>query len=133
MASKGLRVAPEGHPILRVVADADESMGPTEVADILDQPVNTIKQRMYQMSKDGELRVVSRGRYVIGSHNLHNLHNQNDQKVTEVTEVMSPHNQDRWRSLSADEANERVEQLKSQGMREDYAVAEVMKRMQRED
>jgi putative DNA primase/helicase len=35
--------------------------------------------------------------------------------------------------LSADEANERVEQLKSQGMREDYAVAEVMKRMQRED
>ena len=37
------------------------------------------------------------------------------------------------RRLSADEANERVEQLKSQGMREDYAVAEAMKRMQRED
>ena len=37
------------------------------------------------------------------------------------------------RRLSADEANERVEQLKSQGMREDCAVAEVMKRMQRED
>ena len=37
------------------------------------------------------------------------------------------------RRLSADEANERVEQLKSQGMRENYAVAEVMKRMQREE
>ena len=37
------------------------------------------------------------------------------------------------RRLSTDEANERVEQLKSQGMREDYAVAEVMKRMQGED
>jgi hypothetical protein len=33
------------------------------------------------------------------------------------------------RRLSADEANERVEQLKSQGMREDLAVAEVMKHM----
>jgi len=110
--------------ILRVVADADEPMGPTEVADILDQPANTIKQRMYQMSKDGELRVVSRGRYVIGSHNLHNLHNQNAEKVTEVMEVMSPHNQ---HVLSVDEANERVQQLIGEGMREDYAVAEVVK------
>jgi hypothetical protein len=37
------------------------------------------------------------------------------------------------RRLSADEANERVEQLKSQGMQEDHAVAEVMKRLQREE
>jgi DNA-binding MarR family transcriptional regulator len=35
--------------------------------------------------------------------------------------------------LSADEANERVELLKGQGMREDYAVAEVMNRLRREE
>jgi hypothetical protein len=69
--------------ILRVFEDADEPLGPTDVADILNQPTNTIKQRMYQMSKDGDLRVESRGRY-IGTHNLHNLHNQGPEKVTEV-------------------------------------------------
>jgi hypothetical protein len=37
--------------------------GPKEVADILDMPENTVKQRMYQMSQDGELKVVSRGLY----------------------------------------------------------------------
>jgi hypothetical protein len=115
--------------ILRVVGDADEPMGPTDVADILGQPTNTIKQRMYQMSKDGELRVVSRGHYVIGTHNLHNLHNQEDQKVTEVTEVTTPYNHNG--RLSADESNARVQELIDQGMREDLAVAEVMKRMQR--
>jgi hypothetical protein len=31
--------------------------------------------------------------------------------------------------LSADEGNERVQQLKDEGMREDFAVAEVMKQM----
>jgi hypothetical protein len=102
--------------ILRVVGDADEPMGPTEVADILDQPVNTIKQRMYQMSKDGELRVVSRGRYVIGSHNLHNLHNHNDQKVTEVMEVTEPHNQNGHHPLFADEGNEWVQKRIDEGM-----------------
>jgi hypothetical protein len=98
------------------VGDADEPMGPTEVADILDQPVNTIKQRMYQMSKDGELRVVSRGRYVIGSHNLHNLHNHNDQKVTEVMEVTEPHNQNGHHPLFADEGNEWVQKRIDEGM-----------------
>jgi hypothetical protein len=116
--------------ILRVVGDADEPMGPTDVADILGQPTNTIKQRMYQMSKDGELRVVSRGHYVIGTHNLHNLHNlhnQNSQKVTEVTEVTTPYNHNG--RLSADEGNARVQQLIDQGMPADLAAAEVMKRM----
>src|SRR3712207_2921045 len=34
--------------------------GPKEVADILGMPENTVKQRMYQMSRDGDLKVVSR-------------------------------------------------------------------------
>jgi len=64
--------------------------GPKEVADILEMPENTVKQRMYQMSQDGELKIVSRGLYV--PHNLHNFHNHEDAKVTEVTEVMDSRN-----------------------------------------
>jgi AAA domain len=116
--------------ILRVVEDADGPLGPTDVADALGQPVNTIKQRMHQMSKDGELRVESRGRYVIGSHNLHNLHNQEDQKVMKVMEVMEEDVRlDTNGFLSADEGNARVQELIDQGMRPDLAAAEVIKRM----
>jgi hypothetical protein len=116
--------------ILRVVEDADGPLGPTDVADALGQPVNTIKQRIYQMSKDGELRVESRGRYVIGSHNLHNHHNQEDQKVMKVMEVMEEDVRlDTNGFLSADEGNARVQELIDQGMRPDLAAAEVIKRM----
>jgi hypothetical protein len=89
--------------ILRVFEDADgPPLGPTDVADILDQPANTIKRRMYQMSKDGDLRVESRGRY-IGTHNLHNLHNLEEEKVTEVMEVMTPRNQNGNDAVSEDD------------------------------
>lgn len=64
--------------------------GPKEVADILDMPENTVKQRMYQMSQDGELKVVSRGLYE--PHNLHNFHNHEGAKVTEVMKVMDSRN-----------------------------------------
>jgi len=76
--------------IVKVLEDADEPLGPKDVAELLDMPENRIKQRLYQMSKDGEVKVVSRGRYEL--HNLHNFHNQEDAKVTEVTEVMDSHN-----------------------------------------
>jgi hypothetical protein len=39
-------------------------------------PENRIKQRLYQMSKDGEVKVVSRVRY--------ELHNHEEAKVAEV-------------------------------------------------
>jgi hypothetical protein len=61
------------------------------VAELLDMPENRVKQRLYQMSKDGEVKVVSRGRYEL--HNLHNFHNQEEAKVTEVMEVMGSHNE----------------------------------------
>ena len=74
--------------ILKVLEEADEPLGPKDVAELLDMPENRIKQRLYQMSKDGEVRVVSRGRYEL--HNFHNFHNHEDAKVTEVMEVMDP-------------------------------------------
>ena len=115
------RISETRAAILRTVADADGPVGPTDVADALDEAANKIKQRMYQMSKDGDLRVVSRGQYVMGTHNLHNLHNQ---KVTEVMEVMG--GQEGNVPLSADEGNERVQRLIDEGMRPDLAVAEVL-------
>jgi len=117
--------------ILEVVSNTDEPIGPTDVADALDESVNKIKQRMYQMSKDGELRVVSRGRYVIGSHNLRNLPNLNHEKVTNVMEGMDPHNQNGYHSLSADEGNEWVQRRIDAGMREEDAVKALMNMMQR--
>ena len=39
-------------------------------------PENRIKQRLYQLSEDGEVKVVSRGRY--------ELHNHEEAKVAEV-------------------------------------------------
>jgi hypothetical protein len=119
--------------ILEVVSNTDEPIGPTDVADALDEPVNKIKQRMYQMSKDGELRVVSRGRYVMGTHNLHNLRNHNHEKVTKVMEGMDPHDQNGHHSLSADEGNALVEELKKEGVREEAAAKAVTSMMVRRE
>jgi hypothetical protein len=107
--------------ILRVMADIDEPVGPTDVADALDEPVNKIKQRMYQMSKDGELKVVARGRYVMGTHNLHNLHTFREEKVTEVTEVMGGDNLSK-----AETDNARFQRLLDQGWSEEMALKEMM-------
>jgi hypothetical protein len=76
--------------IVRVLEDANEPLGPKDVAELLDMPENRVKQRLFQMSKDGEVKVVSRGRYEL--HNLHNFHNHEDAKVTEVMQVTDPHN-----------------------------------------
>ena len=86
-------------------------------------PENRIKQRLYQMSKDGEVRVVSRGRYEL--HNLHNLHNQEGEKVTEVTEVMPPHNNGRTRPLTPEQV-EQYKRLKAEGMSPEWARAAVL-------
>jgi len=78
--------------ILQVVADMDGAVGPKDVADVLDLDQNTVRQRMYQMSRDGELKVVARGKYVMGTHNLHNVRNVGDEKVMKVTEDTDSHN-----------------------------------------
>jgi hypothetical protein len=52
-----------GRAIVRVLENADDAMGPQDVADELDEKYNNVKQRMYQMSKEGEIKTVARGRY----------------------------------------------------------------------
>lgn len=49
--------------ILKVLSDADEPMGPQEISDALDEKYENVKQRIYQMSKDGEVKTVARGKY----------------------------------------------------------------------
>lgn len=81
--------------ILKVLEDADEPLGPKEVAELLDMKYAVVKQRLYQMSRDGEVRVVSRGMYAAHTRNetrnLHNLRNFEDSEVMEVTEVTEPY------------------------------------------
>lgn len=76
--------------IHEVLAEADQPMGPKDVATVLEQDYEAVRQRLYQMSKDGEVKVVSRGRYTVvtdSEHNNHNVHN-NRTDVTEVMDVM---------------------------------------------
>jgi hypothetical protein len=69
--------------IHEALADAGQPMGPKDVAAILEQDYEVVRQRLYQMSRDGEVRVVSRGRYAVAEHNNHNVHNK-DAYVTDV-------------------------------------------------
>jgi repressor of nif and glnA expression len=77
--------------ILKVLEEADEPLGPKVVAEMLDVKEGTIRQRLYQMSKDGEAKVVARGLYA--PHNVHNNRNNEDAKVTEVMDVMASRNE----------------------------------------
>lgn len=54
-----------------VLREAGEPTTPTEVASALDKPVNTVRQRMNHMWKDGQL-TNSEGRYTLNDHNPHN-------------------------------------------------------------
>jgi hypothetical protein len=71
--------------ILTVLEEADEPLGAKDIAELTDLPENTVRQRLYQMSKDGEVKVVARGRCI--PHNFHNKRNNGDTHVTDVTDV----------------------------------------------
>ena len=132
------RLNKERREIVELLELEDEPMGPKAVANALDKDYTAVRQLMSRMHNDGQLSQEGYGKYVCSrgpGHTAHTSHSSTDGSgVTTVTSVTPPYREiPNGRRLSADEANERVEQLKSQGMREDYAAAEVMKRMQRED
>jgi hypothetical protein len=60
-----VRRSEERNAILDILENAEEPMGPKEIADALGKPENNIKQLLFKMQKDGEIRKVRRGRYCI--------------------------------------------------------------------
>jgi AAA domain len=71
------RMSEERKAILGVLTEAEEFLSPGEVADILDKPRNTVKQRLWRMAQDGQVENRN-GRYGI-THN-------HDNRVTDETE-----------------------------------------------
>jgi hypothetical protein len=78
--------------IHKALEEADEPLGAKDIAELTDLPENTVRQRLYQMSKDGEVKVVSRGLYEV--HNFHNKRNNEDANVTDVMDVMDSRTED---------------------------------------
>jgi len=58
-----VRRSDERNAILEAIENADEPMGPKEIGDALGKPENNIKQLLFKMLKDGEVKKLSRGRY----------------------------------------------------------------------
>jgi RecA-family ATPase len=61
-----VRRSEERNEILDILENAEKPMGPKEIADALGKPENNIKQLLFKMKNDGEIRIVARGRYSIG-------------------------------------------------------------------
>jgi hypothetical protein len=66
--------------IIRILEEAGEPLGPKEVTELLrecgiDRAYEAVKQRMYQMSKSGQLKNQD-GKYAPHNHNLHNPDNR---------------------------------------------------------
>ncbi len=52
-----------GRSILKALDNADEPIGPQDLADALGEKYDNVRQRLYQMSKAGEVKTVARGKY----------------------------------------------------------------------
>ncbi|NPV73759.1 MAG: AAA family ATPase [Pelotomaculum sp.] len=61
------RMSRERREILEVLREAEEPLGPKEIADLTGKPYANIKKLVYVMAKSGELKLVTRGRYIIGN------------------------------------------------------------------
>jgi hypothetical protein len=82
------RLSRERAEILRVLEEHGEPMTPTDVADALGKSFNTVKQRLWHMSKDGQVSAAD-GRYSTVTRNRRNRDNPDAVTVTPVTGVTS--------------------------------------------
>jgi len=60
-----VRRSEEHGAILAVLSDASAPIGPKEIADALGKPENNVKQLLFKMLKDGEIKKRGRGQYCI--------------------------------------------------------------------
>ena len=58
-----VRRSVERSAILEVLEGVDEPMGPKEIADALGWKTDNVKQLLFKMHKDGEIKKQGRGRY----------------------------------------------------------------------
>ena len=58
-----VRRSEERQAILDLLENRDKALGPKEIADSLQRPVNNVKQLLFHMAKAGELSRTGRGRY----------------------------------------------------------------------
>ncbi|MCL6447844.1 MAG: bifunctional DNA primase/polymerase [Armatimonadetes bacterium] len=66
------RLSQERREIIEILREnGGTPMSPNEIAAILDKPYNAVKKLVYTMSKSGELKSVTRGRYIIGNFGNH--------------------------------------------------------------
>jgi hypothetical protein len=109
-------------------------VGPKAVSDALSKDYDQTRQLMYKMAGDGQLTQEGYGKYVVaqGPVYIDNIGNTSTtgSSVSDVNDVNAPYiGNGHSPSLSADEANELVQQLIVQGMKEEFAAAEVIKRV----
>ena len=60
-----VRRSEERGAILAVLSDASAPIGPKDIADALGKPENNVKQLLFKMLKDGEVKRLARGQYCI--------------------------------------------------------------------
>lgn len=58
-----VRRSEEREAILAVLSDASSPIGPKDIADALGKPKNNVKQLLFKMHKDGEIKKRGRGQY----------------------------------------------------------------------
>jgi hypothetical protein len=80
------RMSEERKAILGVLEEAGEPLSPGEVADALNKPRNTIKQRLWRMAQDGQVENRN-GKYGI-THNQDNRITEQNRNGYPVTAVM---------------------------------------------
>jgi hypothetical protein len=74
------RLSKERAEIVAVLEDAGAPMTPTEVSEALGKPFNTVKQRLWHMSRDGQVSAAD-GRYSLPvTHNPDNRDNREGEK-----------------------------------------------------
>jgi hypothetical protein len=162
------RLVGERREIIEVLRGAyPEPLGAKDVAVILGKEdakgYNATRQRMYQMSKAGDIKLVGHGKYTLPNNpnnpnNTNNPNNPNNRAETvrdvrgdtdrpnndlSADAAKESHSETNVRTvrdvrehpnghLSADEGNKQVQALIDQGMRPEFAVEEVMKRVREE-
>jgi len=136
------RLHKERREVIELLEREDEPMGAKDIADALDRNYDPTRRLISRMHEAGLLTQQGYGKYVPAkgpvryeSHTSHSSHTStNGSSVTGGTSVTPPSMEDTSPNgtssyISADEGNKRVQELIDQGMREDFAAAEVMKRM----